>query len=33
MQPVGQHVYLGVFPGHELAVEPDDTVALVERND
>jgi hypothetical protein len=32
MQAVGQYVDLGVFPGDELAVEPDFAVQLVERN-
>src|SRR5262249_3280431 len=30
MEPMGEHVQLGVLPGHELAVVPDDAVALVE---
>src|SRR5262245_46866880 len=33
MQPMRQHMYLGFLPRHELAVEPNDSVSLVERND
>ena len=29
VQPVAQHVQLGLAPGHELAVEPDEPVAVV----
>src|SRR5690606_17297170 len=31
MQRMGQHMDLGVPPRHQLAVEPDKTVAIVER--
>src|SRR3546814_1006692 len=30
VQPVAQHVQLGVAPGHRLAVVPDDAVTVVE---
>ena len=33
VQAMGQHMDLGFFPGHDFAVEPDPTVALVKRND
>ena len=33
MQAMGQHMDLGVAPGHELAVEPEGAVALVEGDD
>src|SRR5207248_4400266 len=33
VQRVGEHMDLGVFPGNELPIEPDDTFALIERND
>ena len=29
MQAMGQHMHLGVLPGHDLAIEPDPAVALV----
>jgi hypothetical protein len=32
VQPMGQHVGLRVAPRHELAVEPDEAVAVVEGN-
>jgi hypothetical protein len=32
VQPMGQHVDLGVCRGHELAVEPDQVRTLVERH-
>ena len=32
MQAVGQHMGLGVVPGHQLAVIPEAAVALVERD-
>ena len=33
VQAMGQDVDLGVLPRHDLAIEPDPTVALVEGND
>jgi hypothetical protein len=31
MQPVGEHVQLGVGPGNQLPVVPDPAITLVER--
>jgi hypothetical protein len=33
MQSVRKHMDLRLCPGHELAVEPDKALALIERND
>src|ERR1700730_6669578 len=32
MQPVGQHMDVGVAPWHQFAIVPDDAIDLVERN-
>src|SRR5258708_2157103 len=32
MQPVGQHMDVGVAPWHQLAIVPDDAIDFIERN-